>query len=202
MSKVQVDTIDTRSGTATMTIGSTNTTTVSIPKAVTLGASGTTVTIPSGATITNSGTATGFGFSAKNFFSAYAPSNNVANDTDTKIIYQTESFDDASAYDTSNGRFTGPSGESGKYFLYAKIRHYNNTSMNREVIYFYKNGGVYARFENKGDNVHNSVQISKVANLSAGDYIEVYYYQNSGSSNNIAQFSSDTDQEFTGYRIV
>ena len=61
MSKIQVDTIDTRSGTATMTVGSTNTTTVSIPKAVTLGASGTTVTIPSGATITNSGTATGFG---------------------------------------------------------------------------------------------------------------------------------------------
>ena len=33
----------------------------------------------------------------KNFFSAYNPSNNVANDTDTKLIYQTESYDDASA---------------------------------------------------------------------------------------------------------
>tara|TARA_R100000700_G_scaffold9191_2_gene13384 strand:+ start:487 stop:1356 length:870 start_codon:yes stop_codon:yes gene_type:complete len=141
------------------------------------------------------------GFTAKNFFSAYNPSNNVAHDTDTKLIYQTESYDDASAYDTSNGRFTVPSGEGGKYFLYAKTRHYNNTSMNREVLYLYKNGNVYARFENKGNNVHNSVQILKVANLSAGDYIEVYYYQNSGSANNLAFFSSDTDQEFTGYRI-
>ena len=138
----------------------------------------------------------------KNFFSAYDPSNNVSNDTDTKIIFETESFDDASAYDTSNGRFTVPSGEGGKYFLYAKIRHYNTTSMNREVIYLYKNGSVYVRYEHKGDNVHNSIQISKVANLSAGDYIEVYYYQNSGSANNIAQFSSDTDQEFSGFRIV
>ena len=196
MSKLETITIDTPSGSNTMQIGSTNTATIN------LGVSGDTINVPSGATIANAGTATGFGFEAKNFFSTYAPSNNVPNDTDTKIIYQTESFDDASAYDTSNGRFTVPSGEGGKYFLYAKIRHYNSTSMNREVLYFYKNGSVYARFENKGDNIHNSVQISKVANLSAGDYIEVYYFQNSGSSNNLAQFSSDTDQEFTGYRII
>ena len=158
--------------------------------------------------ISDAGTLKRFDFSlikysgGKNFFSAYDPSNNVSNDTDTKIIFETESFDDASAYDTSNGRFTVPSGEGGKYFLYAKIRHYNTTSMSREVIYLYKNGSVYVRYEHKGDNVHNSIQISKVANLSAGDYIEVYYYQNSGSANNIAQFSSDTDQEFSGFRIV
>jgi len=138
----------------------------------------------------------------KNFFSAYAPTNQSTNDSDTKIIFGTESFDDASAYDTSNGRFTVPSGEGGKYFLYAKIRHYNTTSMSREIIYFYKNGSVYVKYEHKGNNVHNSIQISKVANLSAGDYIEVYYFQNSGSNNNLTQFSSDSDQEFTGYRIV
>ena len=141
------------------------------------------------------------GFTAKNFFSAYAPTNQSTNDTDTKVIFGTESFDTASAYDTSNGRFTVPTGEGGKYFLYAKIRHYNTTSMSREIIYFYKNGSVYVKYEHKGNNVHNSIQISKVANLSAGDYIEVYYFQNSGSNNNLTQFSSDSDQEFTGYRI-
>ena len=55
MSKVQVDTIDTRSGTSTMQIGSTNTSTINI------GVSGDTVNIPSGVTIANAGTATGFG---------------------------------------------------------------------------------------------------------------------------------------------
>ena len=58
MSKVLVDTIDTRSGTSTMQIGSTNTTTIN------LGVSGDTVNIPSGVTIANSGTATGFSSSA------------------------------------------------------------------------------------------------------------------------------------------
>ena len=58
MSKVLVDTIDTRSGTSTMQIGSTNTTTNN------LGVSGDTINIPSGVTIANSGTATGFSSSA------------------------------------------------------------------------------------------------------------------------------------------
>ena len=55
MSKIQVDTIDTRSGTSTMQIGSTNTSTINI------GVSGDTVNIPAGVTIANAGTATGFG---------------------------------------------------------------------------------------------------------------------------------------------
>ena len=58
MSKVLVDTIDTRSGTSTMQIGSTNTTTIN------LGVSGDTINIPSGVPIANSGTATGFSSSA------------------------------------------------------------------------------------------------------------------------------------------
>ena len=55
MSKIEVDTIDTVTGTSTLQIGSTNVSTIN------LGASGDTINIPSGATITNSGTATGFG---------------------------------------------------------------------------------------------------------------------------------------------
>tara|TARA_E500000318_G_scaffold71598_1_gene66293 strand:+ start:144 stop:701 length:558 start_codon:yes stop_codon:yes gene_type:complete len=170
--------------------------------ALQVGDSGDTITIPVGATITNSGTATGFGFTAKNFFSAYDPSNNVANVTDTKIIFESENFDTASAYNTTTGRFTVPSGEGGKYFLYAKIRHYNTTSMSREILFLRKNGSEIAKYEHKGNNVHNNIQITKVVELAAGDYIEVYYFQNSGSANNIAQFSSTNDQEFTGFRIA
>ena len=141
------------------------------------------------------------GFTAKNFFSAYNPSNNVANDTTTAIIFQSELYDTASVYNTSNGRFTVPSGEDGKYFIYGKLRHYNQTSMSRETIYIWKNGAEIRKFEQKGNNVHQSSQISTVVELAAGDYIQIYYFQNSGSANNLAQFSSSNDQEFTGYRI-
>ena len=55
MSKIETNTIDTISGSATMQIGSTNTSTINI------GVSGDTVNIPSGVTLANAGTATGFG---------------------------------------------------------------------------------------------------------------------------------------------
>ena len=57
MSKLETNTIDTVSGTSTLQVGSTNTSTI------TLGVSGDTVNVPSGVTIANiAGTAgTGFG---------------------------------------------------------------------------------------------------------------------------------------------
>ena len=112
MSKLETNTIDNISGSSTLTIGSTNTTTVSIPEDVTLGASGKTITIPSGATITNSGTATNFGKDNTPAFYATASSNQtISNTTFTKMLFQTESFDTDSAYDASNSTFTVPSGE-------------------------------------------------------------------------------------------
>jgi len=70
LSKIQVDTIDTRSGTSTMQIGSTNTSTIN------LGVSGDTVNIPSGVTIANAGTATGFGGDNTPYFYAYNDNSN------------------------------------------------------------------------------------------------------------------------------
>ena len=80
MSKVQVDTIDTRSGTSTMQIGSTNTSTINI------GVSGDTVNIPSGVTIANAGTATGFGDANTPSFGVRLSSDQtIANQTSTKV---------------------------------------------------------------------------------------------------------------------
>ena len=88
MSKVQVDTIDTRSGTSTMQIGSTNTSTINI------GVSGDTVNIPSGVTIANAGTATGFGEANTPAFSAFLDSTqSVSNETYTIVGFDNEIYD-------------------------------------------------------------------------------------------------------------
>ena len=51
-------------------------------------------------------------------FRAYVGSNQTVSDaTDTKIALNTEVFDTDSAYDTSNYRFTVPTGEGGKYYF-------------------------------------------------------------------------------------
>ena len=113
MSKVQVDTIDTRSGTSTMQIGSTNTSTINI------GVSGDTVNIPAGVTIANAGTATGFGGTMTPAFEAKLGSDmNVTDNAQTKVTCGTEVFDTDNAYDnSSNYRFTPQT--AGKYFVYA-----------------------------------------------------------------------------------
>ena len=96
MSKVQVDTIDTRSGTSTMQIGSTNTSTINI------GVSGDTVNIPSGVTIANAGTATGFGEANTPYFEVKLSSQqDISDATKTLIPFNSERFDSGNAFNTS-----------------------------------------------------------------------------------------------------
>ena len=108
--------------------------------AFTLGDSGDTFTIPSGATlavasgatVSNSGTATGFGSDNTPAFSAslYPDQTGISDATMTTIIFQNEYFDTDSAYDTSTGRFTVPSGEGGKYWVTYRILMYTGSGGN------------------------------------------------------------------------
>ena len=196
MSKVQVDTIDTRSGTSTMQIGSTNTSTIN------LGVSGDTVNIPSGVTIANAGTATGFGGANTPAFLARLSSTtqSIADDTYTKIQFNTEVYDTASAYDnSSNYRFTVPSGEGGKYWISASWGADSGNDTDKISVFVRKNGsnifGMTAV-----NKAYNSTNVSGMAVLAATDYVEVYAYQDSGTTYNI-----NTDSTFTffmGYKLI
>ena len=121
MSKIQVDTIDTRSGTSTMTIGSTNTSTIALK---------------SGATLTN------FPNNTPAFHAFISSNQSVSNATDTKGQFDTELFDTDNAYDNStNYRFTPQT--SGKYFIYTQIRldsGSNNDNINYCFVEILKNG--------------------------------------------------------------
>ena len=197
MSKVQVDTIDTRSGTATMQIGSTNTSTINI------GVSGDTVNIPSGVTIANAGTATGFGTDNSPAFHAYRPDSYlaIANDTYTTVSVSNELFDTASAFDTSTYRFTPQ--VAGKYFLYANVvwdgninsqgailiqknQQFNSTDMRRNTNYATATSGVH-------------VTGMFTANGSS-DYFEFRVYQNSGGSVNIR--NQGNENYFGGFLVT
>ena len=197
MSKVQVDTIDTRSGTATMTIGSTNTTTVSIPKAITLGANGTTVTIPSGATITNSGTATGFSSTIETPYAArmFKDANqNISDSTQTELDFAsgTLQFNKGSIATLSNGRITVPSGADGFWWLHANAR-VNNFRANRNIISLMKNGSgvtanigdVYEKGYMGASGQYQNIGGAFLVNASAGDYFTARFWQNSGGTDTI-----------------
>ena len=109
---------------------------------ITIGASGDTITIPAGATITNSGTATGFGESNKPaFYATMGVQSNVGSGTYTKLQFGTEVVDTNSAYDnSSNYRFTVPSGEAGLYYFTAQCQVPGIDDGERAQIVFYLNG--------------------------------------------------------------
>ena len=191
MSKVQVDTIDTRSGTSTMQIGSTNTSTINI------GVSGDTVNIPSGVTIANAGTATGFAENNKPRFYAYRNgAQSIANNTYTVIQFNAENFDSDSKFDTSTYRFTPT--VAGFYFLHVNASTDNESSSNTHMT-IRKNGSAIAR--NKVQNTNrNSIGVSIIIESDTDDYFDAEIMQDSGGGRNILSGSEYT--WFTGFKLT
>jgi hypothetical protein len=101
------------------TIKTTNIEPIADNGTVTLGSSGDTFTIPSGATLDlSSATQTGVGgVNTPAFEATITTEQNPSDNTYTKINFDSEVFDTASAYDTTNKRFTVPSGQGGKYYI-------------------------------------------------------------------------------------
>ena len=183
MSKVQVDTIDTRSGTSTMQIGSTNTSTINI------GVSGDTVNIPAGVTIANAGTATGFGGT---FGSTYFAANRTSDETFTNATYgklgmNNEIADPGSNYDTSNYRYTVPS--TGIYFFYimGNFDSGSNGELLSVLMSVRKNNSSHELESNI--NLNNNagrnagMTLNGMLSLSAGDYVEAWANPNDTSGN-------------------
>jgi len=201
LSKVQVDTIDTRSGTSTMQIGSTNTSTINI------GVSGDTVNIPSGVTIANAGTATGFGTAGTNLFRATMSSNqsSVSDNTWTKVSFNTDVFDADGVFDTSNNRFIAPA--AGKYLLIGKVYIFPNTANGPKYMHrFYKNGsGAVKEITNVNLGGSNNYLAelalvnTTILDLAQNDYIEMYARFDAGSGT--VTFDS-TESIFQGFRLA
>ena len=171
-----------------------------------IGSSGDTITIPSGATITNSGTATGFGGDNTPSFKAHLSGyQTIGTSSFTKAALATEVWDTDSAWDTSNYRFTVPSGEGGKYVFTARFLFYNLADSNVFETRFYKNGSGIggSTFRETGSNSSQQVDNSStiVVNLSAGDYIELFVYHNEGG-NQTLYGPNNGDTYLSGYKLI
>ena len=149
-------------------------------------------TISSGGLITNTPS-----------FYAYATSGtSIAFATNVKVNLQATYFDTDSAFDTSNSRFTVPSGKGGKYFFNGQVAFSSVITDNH--VGFAKNGsttvvgGSYDTFlETKGSNV-STVNTSVIIDLSAGDYIEMYTF----NTNSSVPTTSAGRTRFIGYKII
>ena len=137
-------------------------------------------------------------------FSAFMGSaqTGIANNTGVNIICDSEDFDSDGAYNTSDGKFTVPAGEGGKYYLHAVFRTNSSGTMTRCNISLYKNGStVISQFNgNQVSNGEASASASFVGTLAAGDYVQSRMFQDSGSSVNAESGAGKT--MFMGYKLI
>lgn len=117
-------------------------------------------------------------------------SQSIANTTETIMTFDTEQFDTDGIHSTTTntGRMTIPAGKGGKYLLNGMFNCASNgVSME---FYVYVNGSYYItgfpQTEAKA-NARGTVMaiLNLVLNLSAGDYVEVKAYQESGAAVNV-----------------
>ena len=161
-----------------------------------LGTSGTTISIPSGVTIANSGTATGFGGDNTPSFSAYNDaSQSIGSGAWTKLIFNTESWDTDSAFDSStNYRWTP--GETGKYLIWSNV-YLTSATYGDVKLYVYKNGSStsYRYVMKQADG--SGMEVVALMSLSSSDYVEMYLYAHGGTAVTEASAS-----HFGGYKLV
>ena len=177
MSKLETNTIDTVSGTSNLIIGSTNTSTITMP----------------------SGEVTGHMYPA---FEAHSNTNqSLTDNTYAKVNLQTEILDTDSNF--SSSRFTPTT--AGKYYFEGQARGLSssNSALRNMYTAIYKNGSIYkeSRILYHGQEITlSSVQVSAIIDMNGtSDYVEaVGYLYNTGSNN---QITGSNRTVFGGYRI-
>jgi len=185
MSTLEVNTIDSVSGTSNLTIGSGNSSQI---------------TLKSGATLTN--------FPANTpAFEAYMSANlSITNSTDTVVTFNTENFDTDSAYDTSNYRFTPQ--VAGKYFFYVTLNIDDGNATAMQWLGFGKNGtfgttglgGSNRRTWSTAGNSYVTASTHITLNGST-DYVQAYV-RHENSVDCYAQSGSRVWSIFGGYKLI
>ena len=153
------------------------------------------------------GTVTGAGGVNTPAFEAYlSATQSIPHATATKIQFATEVYDTDNAYDNStNYRFTPQ--VSGKYFVYSFVRFLDVANEEQGLIYLYKNGSSIAFVNNTssgGGGGNITTTMTKVVNLNGStDYIEIFGYQDSGTTETVQGLSGTSALTLFGaYKII
>jgi hypothetical protein len=167
---------------------------------ITIGASGDTTNIIG--TLQNDGAAVG-GTNTPNFHAYVSGNQSIANSTFQTVIFNVEYFDSASAYNVSDGKFTVPSGQAGKYLFTFNLRA-GAWEAPRFITVFSKNGSDVSYFEHAAADSNERVSKggSIIMDLAVSDYITIKLYQTSGSAQNITGTTNQSSNFFTGMKLV
>jgi hypothetical protein len=118
----------------------------------------------------------------------------LADNTGTVLPLQAAEFDTKSFHDTTNNRITVPSGHSGYLFLSWNVR-IDTIDGDNNAAYLRKNGTVIVE-QNKYYTSAAAESISftgsRVVSYTAGDYFDLYCFQDSSAARNAIAGSTNT----------
>lgn len=135
-------------------------------------------------------------------FQAYrTATQSISNSTFTKVQNNVVLFDTDSAYDNStNYRFTIPSGKAGKYVFGVSVNIHDLTDTSYAHALVYKNGSkLKENIVSASRTIPTSVHTITIDDASDGDYYEAYTKQVSGGSLDLNYIYGNV---FYGYRII
>jgi hypothetical protein len=106
---------------------------------------------------------------------------NTTSGATTKVLLDTENYDTGSDFDTDNSRFVAP--KTGYYQVNASIRYNDLADGSESRVLIYVNGAVYSGSVTYlgVTNGDPSSSLSDLVYITAGQYIELYAVQNSGT---------------------
>jgi hypothetical protein len=115
----------------------------------------------------------------------------IANDTYTKVLFNTKDYDTNDAYSTGTGRFQP--NVPGYYHITALLAWYPST-VGVVQSYIYKNGASYKAGANNPNNANGfSQRVDGYVYLNGTtDYVEIFVRQTSGANLNLANGSANT----------
>ncbi len=114
----------------------------------------------------------------------------ISNNSSTEVTFDSETQDDLGFHSnvTNNSRLTIPAGMGGWYYIEANAYWAANATGER-IAQIKKNGSILLQsaVDNACDNggLETINMIGTLAYLAAGDYVELFVYQNSGGSLNL-----------------
>ena len=174
---------------------------------ITIGASGDTTNIIG--TLQNDGAAVG-GTNTPAFEATLGSNQTPSNDVNTLVVFDSERFDTASAYNTSDGKFTPQT--AGKYFVYGSIAGQstvNNGNLYKTTTMIYFNGSETRTQDIIGEAsqgvLHNriSVPTSGIFTFNgSSDYVQLYANIQTYTGGNVEIQSNVLRTYFGAYKII
>ena len=153
------------------------------------------------------GTVTGAGGNNKPAFQAYLSADqNVTNDANVKVQFNTEIYDTDSCYDNStNYRFTPT--ESGKYLVYVFLNvQVAVEQLKRATAAIYKNGNIerwHSNYFTNNPAYVNTIGYTSVVDMNgSSDYVEAYVKIERASSGTTRVNGTDQGSMFGAYKII